>query len=62
MSVDFTDVLLRPAARHVCRYRIGPHEVECALMDHPAVSDAAVVSSPDPLRGEVRDVTSVLQW
>lgn len=34
-------------------YRIGPHEVECALMDHPAVSDAAVVSSPDPLRGEV---------
>jgi len=39
-------------------YRIGPHEVECVLMQHPAVSDSAVVSSPDELRGEVRHVAS----
>uniref|UniRef100_A0A8D1HMT2 medium-chain acyl-CoA ligase n=1 Tax=Sus scrofa TaxID=9823 RepID=A0A8D1HMT2_PIG len=34
-------------------YRIGPVEVESALAEHPAVLEAAVVSSPDPLRGEV---------
>ncbi|XP_063170690.1 acyl-coenzyme A synthetase ACSM3, mitochondrial-like [Candoia aspera] len=34
-------------------YRIGPSEVEHALMKHPAVVEAAVVSSPDPIRGEV---------
>ncbi|XP_043350252.1 acyl-coenzyme A synthetase ACSM4, mitochondrial-like isoform X3 [Dermochelys coriacea] len=34
-------------------YRIGPFEVESALMEHPAVTEAAVVSSPDPTRGEV---------
>uniref|UniRef100_A0ACB8FM48 Acyl-coenzyme A synthetase acsm3, mitochondrial n=1 Tax=Sphaerodactylus townsendi TaxID=933632 RepID=A0ACB8FM48_9SAUR len=35
------------------RYRIGPFEVESALLEHPAVAEAAAVSSPDPLRGEV---------
>lgn len=35
-------------------YRIGPFEVESALTEHPAVAEAAVVSSPDPIRGEVR--------
>uniref|UniRef100_A0A8B9NW06 medium-chain acyl-CoA ligase n=1 Tax=Apteryx owenii TaxID=8824 RepID=A0A8B9NW06_APTOW len=34
-------------------YRIGPFEVESALTEHPAVAETAVVSSPDPLRGEV---------
>ncbi|XP_019397751.1 PREDICTED: acyl-coenzyme A synthetase ACSM4, mitochondrial-like isoform X3 [Crocodylus porosus] len=34
-------------------YRIGPFEVEHALMEHPAVAESAVVSSPDPIRGEV---------
>ncbi|XP_025967848.1 acyl-coenzyme A synthetase ACSM4, mitochondrial-like isoform X2 [Dromaius novaehollandiae] len=34
-------------------YRIGPFEVESALIEHPAVAETAVVSSPDPLRGEV---------
>ncbi|KAM9584401.1 acyl-coenzyme A synthetase ACSM2A, mitochondrial-like isoform 5-T5 [Trichechus inunguis] len=34
-------------------YRIGPSEVENALMEHPAVAETAVVSSPDPIRGEV---------
>nr|KAF6439635.1 acyl-CoA synthetase medium chain family member 3 [Rousettus aegyptiacus] len=34
-------------------YRIGPFEVESALNEHPAVAESAVVSSPDPIRGEV---------
>lgn len=34
-------------------YRIGPFEVESALVEHPAVAEAAVVASPDPLRGEI---------
>ena len=34
-------------------YRIGPFEVESALMEHPAVAESAVVASPDELRGEV---------
>jgi len=31
-------------------YRIGPFEVESVLVEHPAVAEAAVVGSPDPLR------------
>lgn len=34
-------------------YRIGPFEVESALIEHPAVAESAVVSSPDAERGEV---------
>lgn len=34
-------------------YRIGPFEVESALLEHDAVAESAVVSSPDELRGEV---------
>lgn len=34
-------------------YRIGPFEVESAMLEHPAVADAAAVASPDPLRGEI---------
>ncbi|MCB9871577.1 MAG: AMP-binding protein [Ectothiorhodospiraceae bacterium] len=34
-------------------YRIGPVEVENALMEHPAVRECAAVGSPDPDRGEV---------
>ena len=34
-------------------YRIGPFEVESALVEHPAVAESAVVSSPDETRGEV---------
>jgi acetyl-CoA synthetase len=34
-------------------YRIGPFEVESVLVAHPAVAEAAVVGTPDPLRGEV---------
>jgi len=34
-------------------YRIGPMEVENALMEHPAVLECAAVASPDPDRGQV---------
>nr|XP_048316507.1 acyl-coenzyme A synthetase ACSM3, mitochondrial isoform X2 [Myodes glareolus] len=34
-------------------YRIGPFEVESALIEHPSIAESAVVSSPDPVRGEV---------
>jgi len=34
-------------------YRIGPFEVESALMEHPAVAEAAVVGAPDDIRGLV---------
>jgi len=34
-------------------YRIGPFEVESALIEHPAVQEAAVVASPDPVRYEI---------
>jgi acyl-coenzyme A synthetase/AMP-(fatty) acid ligase len=34
-------------------YRIGPFEVESALIEHPSVAESAVVSSPDDTRGEV---------
>jgi acetyl-CoA synthetase/medium-chain acyl-CoA synthetase len=34
-------------------YRIGPFEVESALIEHPAVLEAAVVASPDDVRGEI---------
>jgi acyl-coenzyme A synthetase/AMP-(fatty) acid ligase len=34
-------------------YRIGPFEVESALLTHPAVAEAAAVAAPDPERGSV---------
>lgn len=34
-------------------YRIGPFDVESALIEHPAVIEAAVVGKPDPERTEV---------
>lgn len=34
-------------------YRIGPFEVESALVEHPSVAEAAVVGVPDPARGEI---------
>ena len=34
-------------------YRIGPFEVESALLSHPGVAEAAAVAAPDELRGQV---------
>ncbi|KAK2180218.1 hypothetical protein NP493_453g02008 [Ridgeia piscesae] len=42
-------------------YRIGPFEVESALLEHPAVVESAVVSSPHTTRGEVVKAFVVLR-
>ncbi len=42
-------------------YRIGPFEIESLLIEHPSVVEAAVVSSPDPIRGEVVKAFVVLK-
>ena len=41
-------------------YRIGPFEVENALMMHPSVLECAVTAAPDPIRGQVVKATIVL--
>ena len=41
-------------------YRIGPFEVESALMEHPAVLECAITAVPDPVRGQVVKATIVL--
>ena len=41
-------------------YRIGPFEVESALIEHPAVLECAVTAVPDPDRGQVVKATIVL--
>lgn len=41
-------------------YRIGPFEVESALVAHPAVIECAVTAAPDPIRGKVVKATIVL--
>jgi acetyl-CoA synthetase len=42
-------------------YRIGPFEVESALVSHPAVAEAAAVPAPDPERGSVVRAIVVLR-
>jgi acetyl-CoA synthetase len=42
-------------------YRIGPFEVESALVGHPAVAEAAVVAAPDEERGSVVRAVVVLR-
>ncbi|MCO5316450.1 MAG: AMP-binding protein [Solirubrobacterales bacterium] len=42
-------------------YRIGPVEVESALVSHPAVAEAAAVAAPDPDRGSVVKAVVVLR-
>lgn len=41
-------------------YRIGPFEVESALIEHPAVVECAITGAPDPIRGQVVKATIVL--
>jgi len=41
-------------------YRIGPFEVESALMTHPAVVECAITGVPDDIRGQVVKATIVL--
>jgi acetyl-CoA synthetase len=42
-------------------YRIGPFEVESALLSHPAVAEAAAVAAPDPERGSIVRAIVVLR-
>jgi acetyl-CoA synthetase/medium-chain acyl-CoA synthetase len=49
------DVILSAA------YRIGPFEVESALLEHPAVAESAVVGVPDPDRGQLVKAFVVLR-
>jgi acetyl-CoA synthetase len=41
-------------------YRIGPFEVESALIEHPAVVECAITGVPDPDRGQVVRATIML--
>ncbi|MCH5287124.1 MAG: AMP-binding protein [Christensenellaceae bacterium] len=41
-------------------YRIGPFEVESALIEHPAVLECAITAVPHPVRGQVVKATIVL--
>ncbi len=42
-------------------YRIGPFDVESVLVTHPLVAEAAVIGTPDALRGEVLEAFVVLR-
>jgi acetyl-CoA synthetase len=41
--------------------RVGPAEVESAVVSHPAVADAAAIGVPDPLKGEALVVFAMLR-
>jgi acetyl-CoA synthetase len=41
--------------------RVGPFEVESALVEHPAIIEAGVIGKPDPLRGEIIKAFVTLQ-
>ena len=41
-------------------YRVGPFEVESALMTHPAVVECAITAVPDTIRGQIVKATIVL--
>ncbi len=41
-------------------YRIGPFEVESALLEHPSVLECAITAAPDELRGQIVKATVVL--
>ena len=42
-------------------YRIGPFEVESALLEHPAVVETAITGVPDAVRGQIIKATVVLR-
>ena len=41
--------------------RVGPFEVESALIEHPAIAEAGVIGKPDPERGEIIKAFCVLK-
>jgi acetyl-CoA synthetase len=63
-SID-DDGIVRFSARDddvilMAGYRIGPFDIESALLKHPAVVECAVVAAPDSIRGEVVEAHVVL--
>jgi len=42
-------------------YKIGPFEVENALMQHPSVLECAITAVPDPVRGQIVKATILLK-
>ena len=42
-------------------YRIGPFEIESALLEHPSVLETAITAVPDPIRGQIVKATVVLK-
>ncbi len=42
-------------------HRVGPFEIESALIEHPAVAEAGVIGKPDELRGEIIKAFITLQ-
>jgi acetyl-CoA synthetase len=42
-------------------YRIGPFDVESAILHHPAVAEAGVIGKPDQLRGHIVKAFVVLK-
>ncbi len=42
-------------------YRIGPFEVESALLEHPAVLETAITAVPDELRGQIVKASIILK-
>ncbi|WP_433715042.1 AMP-binding protein [Nocardia sp. CA-084685] len=63
-SID-ADGIVRFSARDddviiMAGYRIGPFDIESTLLQHPAISEAAVVAGPDDVRGEVVEAFVVL--
>ena len=42
-------------------YRIGPYEVESAVLSHEAVSNCAITAYPDEIRGQIVKATIILQ-
>ncbi len=54
--VGRTDDVIKSAG-----YRIGPFEVESALIEHPAVIEAAVIGKPDAMRGAIVKAFVVLR-
>jgi acetyl-CoA synthetase len=63
-TVSDDDVVEEADAHQAAGYRIGPFEVESALMTHPAVVECAITGVPDDIRGMVVKATVVLgkEW
>jgi acetyl-CoA synthetase len=53
--------MTKQVRHHLCRYRIGPFDVESCFIEHPAVAEVAVIRKPDPERAEIVKAFVVLR-